>query len=48
MMRYEHALGSLNWVTDKLYMINSEDPDSLDNDVDFLEKIKQGKFISKD
>ena len=47
MMRYGQSLESLNWVTEKLHMMKSEDSSYLSEDQLFLQKIEKGKFISK-
>jgi hypothetical protein len=42
MLRCGKSLGTLNWKTDKIYLMSSNKSE-LSND--FLDKIKKGKFI---
>ncbi len=44
MMRCGKSLGTLNWKTDKIYLMNSKKPESSKN---LLDKIKNGKFIKE-
>lgn len=44
MMRCGKSLGTLNWETDKIYLMNSKKPESSKK---LLDKIKNGKFIKE-
>lgn len=45
MMRRGKALGTLDWETDVIYLMNSAPPEK---DKKFLKDIKEGKFIKKE
>ena len=45
MMRCGKSLGTLNWVTDKIYLMRSIQSDKLSDDEDYLDAIKSGSYI---
>jgi len=40
-------LPSLNWVTDRIYLMYSDDSNILKDDPEFMKKIERGDFIRR-
>lgn len=47
MMRCGESLAPLNWVTDKINLMYSDDSNPLRDDEEFMKKIEQGHFIKR-
>jgi hypothetical protein len=47
MIRFGRSLAPLNWVTDEINLMYSDDSNPLKNDKEFMKKVENGYFIKR-